>query len=120
MTSFALLRIHKDIDASRLADPAQAVDELVTPPSRMIGHARLIHKDGAPMPRLQLNLACVFIRRAIFSRSVFVRPHRLAAKDTALSRRRSRVRIPLGVPFLSKSLRLMYGLPARARGGYDN
>ena len=50
MTSFALLRIHKDIDASRLADPAQAVDELVTPHRWMIGYARLIHKDGAPLP----------------------------------------------------------------------
>ena len=49
MTSFALLRIHKDIDASRLADPAQAVDELVTPHRWMIGHARLIHKDSAPV-----------------------------------------------------------------------
>ena len=50
MTSFALLRIHKDIDASRLADPAQAVDELVTPHRWMIGYARLIHKDSAPLP----------------------------------------------------------------------
>ena len=50
MTSFALLRIHKDIDASRLADPAQVVDELVTPHWWMIGYARLIHKDNAPFP----------------------------------------------------------------------
>ena len=50
MTSFALLWIHKDIDASRLADPAQAVDELVTPHRWMIGYARLIHKDSAPLP----------------------------------------------------------------------
>ena len=56
MTSFALLRIHKDIDASRFADLAQAVDKLVTPHGWMIGYAHLNHKDNAPVPGCNSSL----------------------------------------------------------------
>ena len=72
MTSFALLRIHKDIDASRLANPAQAVDELVTPHRWMIGHARLIHKDSAPLPGCNWTLR-VFSYGGRFSADQFSR-----------------------------------------------
>ena len=72
MPSFALLRIHKDIDASRLANPAQAVDEFVTPHRWMIGHARLIHKDSAPSPGCNWTLR-VFSYGGRFSADRFSR-----------------------------------------------
>ena len=50
VTAFAPFYVNADRYASLLANPAQAVDELVTPHRWMIGYARLIHKDSAPLP----------------------------------------------------------------------